>query len=62
MSSFGLTSAVDETVPSVSNITDAEVAPNGVVTVRIRVTHGQVEVALINIYTTSENFSNLLGL
>ena len=54
--SLGLTSAVDETIPSVSIITDTEVAPNSVVTVRIREAHGQIEIALINICKSVPSF------
>ena len=46
-----LTIAVVEAIPRIANIAKAEVAPNGVVAIRIMVAHGRIELALINVYT-----------
>ena len=46
---FELTSAVDETISRIANITNAVVASNSVVTVGIRLTHRYVEITFINV-------------
>ena len=45
-----LTITVFETISRIANIAKAEVAPNGVVAVRIMVAHGKIELALIDVY------------
>ena len=54
-----VTSAVDEAISRVAHIANAEVAPNSVVTVRIRLAHRQVETTLIDIYIDDSVQSSL---